>query len=128
MPKTILIIEDSKDIGGAMKLLIEMEGYDVAMATTGAAGLSLAEAGGIDLILVDLALPDASGIDVTRELRQIPAVAGVPILCVSSHTQGIESVVRAAGCTEVFSKSTFIESFRSTLKRYLGDEALATHV
>jgi two-component system, cell cycle response regulator DivK len=121
MPKKVLIIEDSQDIGKAMRLLIEMEGYAVSVASTGAEGRGMAVSEKPDLILMDLALPDTSGIDLTQELRALPDIGDVPILCVSSHTQGIEAVVRAAGCQEVFSKSTFIQNFRDTLKRYLDE-------
>jgi two-component system cell cycle response regulator DivK len=121
MPKNILIIEDSRDIGDAMRLLIEMEGYAVSVAASGSEGRKMAVAEKPDLILMDLALPDIGGLELTQELRTVPELKDVPILCVSSHISGIESVVRAAGCQEVFSKVTFIESFRETLKQYLQD-------
>src|SRR5215203_4061708 len=122
MPKKILIIEDSQDIGKALSLLLLDEGYDVSVATNGAEGREKAVSERPDLILMDLALPDISGLDLTRELRAWPEAKDIPILCVSSHTRGIESVVRAAGCNEVFSKSTFIQSYRDTLRKYLGEK------
>jgi len=119
MPKKILIIEDSADISGALKMLIELEGYEAVVANSGLDGREMAIREKPDLILMDLALPDLSGIDLTRELRALPETAETPILCVSSHTEGIHSVIMAAGCQEVFSKASFIESFRTTLKKYL---------
>jgi len=121
MPKKILIIEDSADISGALKMLIELEGYAAVVANSGAEAREKAIAEMPDLILMDLALPDMSGIDLTQELRALPEIAETPILCVSSHTDGIHSVVMAAGCQEVFSKASFMESFRPTLKKYLGE-------
>ena len=121
MPAKILIIEDSPDVREALKLLIEMEGYEVAVAMNGAEALERATSEKPDLVLMDLVLPDTSGLDLTREMRSYPDMADVPILCVSSYAEGIESVVRAAGCQEVFSKTAFIKSFRATLKKYLGE-------
>lgn len=121
MPKKILIIEDSTDISGALKMLIELEGYEAVAANSGLDGRKMAISEKPDLILMDLASPDLSGIDLTFELRGLPETADTPILCVSSHTEGIHSVVMAAGCQDVFSKASFIESFRPTLKKYLGE-------
>ena len=121
MPKKILIVEDSADISGALKLLIEMEGYEAVVANSGADGREKAVAEKPDLILMDLALPDISGIELTQELRALSETSDVPILCVSSHTEGIRSVILAAGCQEVFSKVSFMESFRPTLKKYLSE-------
>ena len=121
MPKKILIVEDSRDIGNALKLLIELEGYEVAVAPTGAEGLDKSAAGRPDLIVIDYRLPDLSGAELIRRLRAQPANGGTPILCVSSYLIGYEAEVISAGCHEVLSKTTFIQNFRETLKKYLGE-------
>jgi DNA-binding response OmpR family regulator len=119
MPKKVLIIEDSLDIGESLKLLIQYEGYEAVVATGALEGFDKARDEAPDLILVDLALPDVNGINLTRDLRSQPQTSGIPILCVSSYTDGIEDEVLNAGFNEVFSKTSFMTEFAPTLKKYL---------
>lgn len=121
MPKKVLIIEDSGDIGMALKLLIEFEGYDAVVASSAAEGRDLALKVRPDLIIMDIRLPDEDGIVLTRSLRASPVTRDTAIICVSSYTMGIEAEALIAGCNEVFSKTTFIESFPQTLSKYLGE-------
>src|SRR5687768_17271055 len=121
MPKKILIIEDSGDIGMALKLLIEFEGYQAIVASSAAAGRELALEESADLIIMDIRLPDEDGIGLTRTLRSLPETKDTPIVCVSSYTSGLEAEALMAGCNEVFSKAAFMESFDRTLTKYLGD-------
>jgi CheY-like chemotaxis protein len=74
-----------------------------------------------DLIIVDVRLPDGDGIELTRQLRAERETSEVPIICVSSYLQGLEAEALAVGCDAAFSKTTFIETYRETLARYLGD-------
>jgi len=121
MPKKVLIIEDSFDIGESLRQLIEFEGYEAMLATGGIDGFDKALAETPDLILMDVDLPDVNGIELTRDLRANPQTAQIPILCVSSYTGGIEDEVLRAGCNEVFSKTSFMISFAPTLTKYLKD-------
>jgi two-component system cell cycle response regulator DivK len=122
MAKKVLIIEDSSDISGSLKRLIELEGYEAIVANTAFEGLDKAQTEKPDLILMDLSLPDLSGIDLTRQIRSIDQTSKIPILCVSSYTRGVETEVLEAGCNEIFSKTSFIVSFAPTLKKYLEKE------
>ena len=119
MAKKVLIIEDSLDISESLKLLIEMEGYEAIVANSGSEGCRMAQDEKPDLILMDLSLPDRSGIEVTREVRSSPETFDTPIVCVSSFAEGREEQVLAAGCNEVLSKTSFMSSFQPTLKKYL---------
>ena len=119
MPKKVLIIEDSFDIGDSLKQLIEFEGYEAVVARGGFEGFDKAREESPDLILMDVDLPDKNGIDLTRDLRSNPRTAEIPILCVSSYTTGVEDKMLKAGCNEVFSKTSFMVSFVPTLDKYL---------
>ena len=91
MPKKILIVKDCSDISGPLKLLIGKEGYEAVVANSGADGRDKALSEKPDLILMDLALPDVSGLALTQELRALPATLDVPILCGPSRTEGIHA-------------------------------------
>jgi DNA-binding response OmpR family regulator len=79
----ILLVEDDAGIRGALSLALEDEGYEVLQAATGRLGLSMAATKSPDLILLDLRLPDVSGFEVCREVRQ---QSNVPIIIVTAQT------------------------------------------
>jgi CheY-like chemotaxis protein len=122
MSKKVLIIDDTTDIADALKKLIELQGYTAVVARSGVEGLAKATSEHPDLILMDLSMPDIDGISVTREIRGYDGLRDVPILCVSSYTLGHEDEIIEAGCNAIFSKTSFLESYQYTLKKYLASE------
>ena len=79
----LLFIEDDQHIRAALKLALEDEGYEVIEAADGLKGLSAFETTSVDLVLLDLRLPDLSGFEVCRLLR---AKSLVPIIIVTAQT------------------------------------------
>jgi DNA-binding response OmpR family regulator len=70
MNARILIVEDKKKIARFLEMELTHEGYEVAKAFDGIQGLALAEAGGYDLVLLDILLPGMSGMEVLRRLKR----------------------------------------------------------
>lgn len=81
--QTVLFVEDDPGIRTALRMSLEDEGYTVVEACTAAEGLFAFDRNQPDVVLLDLRLPDASGFDVCRELRQRSVV---PIIIVSAQT------------------------------------------
>lgn len=81
--QTLLFIEDDRDIRAALRLALEDEGYKVLEANDGVSGLKTFLTETVDLVLLDLRLPDLSGFDVCRELR---SKSLVPIIMVTAQT------------------------------------------
>lgn len=79
----LLFIEDDHHIRAALKLALEDEGYEIIEAADGLKGLSAFESTSVDLVLLDLRLPDLSGFEVCRMLR---AKSLVPIIIVTAQT------------------------------------------
>lgn len=79
----ILFVEDDQHIRAALKLALEDEGYEIIEAVDGLTGLTTFDAGPVDLVLLDLRLPDISGFEVCRLLR---AKSLVPIIIVTAQT------------------------------------------
>ena len=66
----ILVIDDEADIRESLETLLSLEGYSVELAQSANEGLRKVESGNYDLILLDLMMPDRSGMEVLREVRQ----------------------------------------------------------
>lgn len=77
MPK-ILIVEDEHQLARFIQLELEHEDYETTVAGDGRQGLSLAESGEFDLILLDIMLPELNGLEVLRRLRK--AENNVPVI------------------------------------------------
>jgi CheY-like chemotaxis protein len=81
--RRILVVDDNADAAEALVMLLEGLGHEAHVAHTGAAALKLAAERRPEVILLDLSLPDMSGIDVARRARQDPALAATLILGLS---------------------------------------------
>ncbi len=99
----ILVIDDEADIRESLETLLELEGYAVDLAPDGGSGLKRLESAGYDLILLDLMMPDRSGMEVLREVRERDAET--PIFMITAYGS-VEVAVSAmkAGANYYFSK------------------------
>src|SRR5690606_30393502 len=95
MAATILVVDDEPDIRSTLRFNLEREGFRTVMADSGRAALQLARSGDPrpDLVVLDLMLPDISGTDVCRELRQGSDTRRIPILMLTAKTDAIDRVV-----------------------------------
>ena len=86
----ILIIEDEISFSEALSFLLEKEGYSTVVAETGKQGLDAFKSDNFDLVLLDLMIPEVSGIDVCRTIRTTSAV---PIIMLTAKDSEIDKVV-----------------------------------
>ena len=102
---TVLIIDDDAAARAALEMLLEPEGYVLAFANNGQAGLERAEALRPDVILLDAMMPDMHGFDVCQKLRANPLLADIPILMVTA-LDGREARLRGieAGADDIIGK------------------------
>jgi DNA-binding response OmpR family regulator len=91
MPRTILVVEDDPDLARGLAFNLEREGHQVELAGRGADGLQLIRAGGLDLILLDLTLPDLDGLEVLKTIRS----EGIetPVICLTARDQETDVVM-----------------------------------
>ena len=87
----VLVVEDDEAILALLTAVLSTE-YDVVAAGTGADALSRALDQALDLILLDVGLPDASGLDVCRRMKKHPTLAGVPVIFLTSRTSPDDEV------------------------------------
>ncbi len=90
--RRVLLVEDEADIAEAMAYQLEKAGMSVKIAKTGEEGLELARRG-VDLVLLDLNLPDMDGLEVCRLIRRQAATAHVPIIIVSARSDEVDRVL-----------------------------------
>ncbi len=89
----ILIIEDEQDIVAVLEYNLRQAGHDVTTTRSGRDGLRLGKELLPDLILLDLMLPDLSGTEVCKQLKESPASRGVPVVMLTARGEEIDRVV-----------------------------------
>lgn len=90
--KKILVIEDDPDIRELLRYNLSREGFDVTIATNGHDGLEAGISGAYDLIILDLMLPQISGIEVCKKIRDTPASRSVPIIMLTAKGEETDIV------------------------------------
>ena len=83
--KTVLVVEDDPWIRSLMADLLAGEGYQVVQAPDGKTGMRAAEEHDPDVILLDLAMPEKSGLDVLHELKSSKPTRDIPVIVVSAY-------------------------------------------
>lgn len=104
MAAKILVVEDDPSVRGLLQTLLASEGYDVATASDGLAGLVKASSQQPALILLDLMMPDLGGVRVLEELRADPDLAYIPVVVVTGKLDAVPSLRTLLGDENVFAK------------------------
>ena len=118
--KSVLIVEDN-DLN--MKLfndLLEAHGYSTLQTKDGVEALRLARQHRPDLILMDIQLPEVSGLEVTKWLKEDDDWRTIPIIAVTAFgMKGDEQKIRDGGCEAYIAKPISVASFMNTVERFL---------
>src|ERR1043165_3621400 len=93
MPGLILIVEDERDLSAVLDYNIKREGYDTRVAYTGAKALDIVAKEQPVLVLLDLMLPDMSGVEICRRLKQNDATRSTPVVMLTARGEEIDRVV-----------------------------------
>ncbi|MDQ4061726.1 MAG: response regulator [Pseudomonadota bacterium] len=122
MAKTVLIVEDNELNMKLFNDLLEASGYRTLQTRNGFEAIDLARAHRPDLILMDIQLPEVSGLDVTRWIKEDDELKSIPIIAVTAFAmKGDEERIRAGGCEAYISKPISVTKFLETVRHYLGD-------
>jgi len=118
--KRILYIEDNADNRLLAMRVLTAEGFEVMLAASGREGLTLAERGQPDLILVDINMPEIDGYTVTAKLKERPHLRRVPVIALTANVmRGDREKTLAAGCDGYLQKPIDIDTFASQLTRFI---------
>lgn len=122
MGNNILCIEDNPDNMMLLRRILESAGYSMRQAFNGRDGIAIAETEPVDLVLLDINLPDIDGYEVTRRLRtsSIQNAACLPILIITANVQKRDmEQAMSAGATEFITKPIDIFELWSRVKNYV---------
>lgn len=120
MQKTILIVEDNELNMKLFNDLLEAHGYATVQTRSGLEALDLAREHKPDLVLMDIQLPEVSGLEVTRWLKQDEALRHIPVIAITAFAmKGDEEKIRQGGCEAYLSKPISIVKFLETIRLHL---------
>jgi two-component system cell cycle response regulator DivK len=118
--RKVLIVEDN-DLN--MKLfndLLEAHGYSTLQTKNGVDALRMARQHRPDLILMDIQLPEVSGLEVTKWLKEDEELRTIPVIAVTAFAmKGDEEKIRNGGCEAYIAKPISVASFLGTVERFL---------
>jgi len=120
----ILLVEDNEMNRDMLSRRLQRKGYDVELAVDGPEGVAKASAGGFDLVLMDMSLPEIDGWEATRQIRATDAGTTVPIIALTAHAmQGDREKALAAGCNDYDTKPVDLERLLGKMRALLGESA-----
>ncbi len=121
MSKTVMIVEDNELNMKLFHDLLDSQGYDIIQTQNGMEALDLARAHMPDLILMDIQLPEVSGLEVTKWLKEDEGLRHIPVVAVTAFAmKGDEERILAGGCEGYISKPISIPHFLETIASYIG--------
>ena len=120
MKKTVLVVEDNELNMKLFNDLLEAHGYNVVQTRDGLKALDLARTHKPDLILMDIQLPEVSGIEITKWLKEDDALRSIPVIAVTAFAmKGDEQKIREGGCEAYISKPISVINFLQTIDGFL---------
>ncbi len=123
MSKTVMIVEDNELNMKLFHDLLESQGYSTIQTANGMEALELARTHHPDLILMDIQLPEVSGLMVTKWLKEDEELKDIPVIAVTAFAmKGDEERILAGGCEGYISKPISVPHFLETIASYIGDE------
>ncbi|MAK65095.1 response regulator [Maricaulis alexandrii] len=120
MPKKVLIVEDNELNMKLFNDLLEAHGYETLQTKDGFKALELAREHTPDLILMDIQLPEVSGLEVTKWLKDDESLSAIPVVAVTAFAmKGDEERIREGGCEAYLSKPITVTTFIETVRQFL---------
>jgi two-component system alkaline phosphatase synthesis response regulator PhoP len=119
----ILVVDDEADLVETIRFSLELEGYNVLVASNGEEGLNLARQEKPDLILLDLMLPKLDGYKVCRLLKFDERYKHIPILMLTAKTQEKDKILgKETGANEYITKPFDMDELMAKIKSYLSKQ------
>jgi two-component system cell cycle response regulator DivK len=122
MSKTVLIVEDNELNMKLFHDLLQANGYNTIETRNGIEALDLARKHKPDLILMDIQLPEVSGLEVTKWIKEDDELKSIPVVAVTAFAmKGDEERIREGGCEAYLSKPISVAKFLETVRHFAKD-------
>jgi len=116
-----MIVEDNELNMKLFHDLLDSQGYEIIQVRDGMEALSSARAHNPDLILMDIQLPEVSGLEVTKWLKEDEELSTIPVVAVTAFAmKGDEARIRDGGCEAYIAKPISVSTFLDTVRQYVG--------
>ncbi|MGD0632715.1 MAG: response regulator [Beijerinckiaceae bacterium] len=120
MPKSVLIVEDNELNMKLFNDLLEAHGYKTIQTRNGVEAVELTRTHRPDLILMDIQLPEVSGVEVIQWIKDDDQLRHIPIIAITAFAmKGDEEKIRQSGCEAYLSKPISVVKFLETVRNYL---------
>ena len=121
MARTCLVVDDSRVVRKVARRILEAHGYATSGTSNGFEALDLVRKLRPDLVLMDIQLPQVSGLEVTRWIKDDPELRAIPVVAVTAFAmKGDEERIREGGCEAYLSKPISVGKFIETVRRFIG--------
>ncbi len=118
--KTVLVVEDNELNMKLFHDLLEAHGYNILQTKDGMEALRIAREQHPDLILMDIQLPEVSGLEVTKWIKEDEHLKSIPVIAVTAFAmKGDEEKIRDGGCEAYIAKPISVTNFLETVQRFL---------
>jgi two-component system cell cycle response regulator DivK len=118
--KTVLVVEDNELNMKLFHDLLEAHGYNILQTKDGMEALRIAREHKPDLILMDIQLPEVSGLEVTKWIKEDENLKSIPVIAVTAFAmKGDEEKIRYGGCEAYIAKPISVTNFLETVQRFL---------
>ena len=115
----VLIIEDNELNMKLFRDLLEAHGYETIQLRSGVNAVDVAKREKPDVVLMDIQLPEVSGLEVTRWFKEDADVRNIPIIAITAFAmKGDEERIRAGGCADYISKPIAVGKFLETVRKH----------
>ncbi len=121
MTKTVLIVEDNELNMKLFNDLVETRGHTIVQTRSGLEAVDIARRRRPDLILMDIQLPEVSGLEVTQWLKDDDELKHIPVIAITAFAmKGDEEKILRGGCEAYLSKPISVAKFFETIDHFLG--------
>ena len=121
MAKKVEIVEDNELNIKLFHDMLDAHGFTTVQTRNGLDALALAREHRPDLILMDIQLPEVSGLEVTRWLKEDDDLREIPVIAVTAFAmKGDDERIRSGGCEAYISKPISVASFLETIRQFTG--------
>lgn len=126
MPR-FLLVEDNEMNRDMLSRRLKRKGYEVEVAVDGREGIEMAKAGGYDLVLMDMSLPEVDGWEATRRLRASDETRDLPIIALTAHAMsGDREKALEAGCDDYDTKPIELTRLLQKIEQLLAGDSTAS--